>query len=124
MNRYYVTLGLQYKHEPHPYLTSDRSNPNGFLVVRANSLAEAREMVQNVLGPHYSMLYTEADFRKGYHPLGCLGEILHGVYDAPGQAAVRVLMEADDETLRLAIESLEPVERLALARLLHGGGAS
>jgi hypothetical protein len=119
-NRYYVTLGLQYKHEPHPVLPRERSNPGGFLIVRADSEREAREMVQNVIGLAYANLYTEADFQRGHHPLGCLGEILHGVYDAPGQAAARVLAEADDDVLRLAVESLSPTERMALRRLLTG----
>lgn len=116
--RFYVTLGLQYKHEPHPYLPASRSNPDGFLLVRAENIKQAREMTQNVLGFSYAFIYPEEDFQRSWHPLGCLGEILHGVYDAPGQAAARVLAEADDEILQLAIERLDPTERMALRRLL------
>jgi hypothetical protein len=123
MNRYYVTLGLQYRYDPHPVLPRDRANPDGFLLVQAENENEARDIVYSVLGTAYSFIYTESDFRRGYHPLGCLGELKHGVYDAPGQAAARVLAEADDEILQLAIESLDPMERQALRRLLEGSAS-
>lgn len=120
MKRFYVTLGVQYKNEPHPYLPASRSNPDGFLLVRAPSMREAREMATDVLGFSYADIYDETDFQRSYHPLGCLGEILHGVYDAPGQAAIRALAEADDDILRLAVESLSEDERLRLRVFMEG----
>lgn len=120
-NRYYVTISRQYERAAHPVLPRERSNPDGYLMVRAETFRSAREMVHNVIGFSYADIYAEKDFDRSRHPLGLLGEILHGVYDAPEQAAARVLAEADDEILQLAIESLSPTERLALRRLLKGG---
>ena len=81
MNRYAVTLGVQYRNEPHPVLNPSQRNPDGYLLVQAENEIEARVKTQAVIGTAYAMIYPEDEVKGSrYHPLGCLGEILHGVY--------------------------------------------
>lgn len=80
MNNYFVTLGLMYKHEPHPYLPRHMSDPEGYLLVQAETRKKAEDMVYAVIGTSYAMLYSEESFEPKHHPLGCLGLIRHGAY--------------------------------------------
>lgn len=95
MNNYFVTLGLQYAHEPHPYLPRHMSQPGGYLLVQAEDENRARDAVYAVIGTAYAFLYTQDEFDGTLHPLGCLGIIHHGVYPIlpenaePGDAEIR-----------------------------------
>lgn len=80
MARYMVTMGLQYKREPHPYLSAEHANPDGWLLVEADNEINAREKVRAVIGNRYSFLYTESDFEPKWFPDGCVGEIVVGVF--------------------------------------------
>lgn len=103
MNTYYVTMGLQYRHDAHPMIPAPLANPDGWLEVHAESESEAREIVQAVLGSHYAFMYREDSFtnRDKYHPLGCLGTIVHGVVSAedPYERAMNRIETLDAKTL-------------------------
>lgn len=80
MNRYAVTVGIMYADHPHPVLTPEQADPDGYLLVQAEDIPAAREKVQAVLGRNYAFIYPEADLiGSRYHTKGCVGEIVHGV---------------------------------------------
>lgn len=80
MKRYAVTMGVQYRHEPHPDLPADLANPDGYLLVQAVDEDAARRMVCAVIGGAWAFIYPEWEVVSGrHHPLGCLGEIFVGV---------------------------------------------
>ena len=63
------------------YLTFGQQSPlrNGWIEVEAESYEEARELVYNVFGSRWSMLYREEGFDervKAHFPAGKLGETL------------------------------------------------
>ena len=95
MNNYFVTLGLQYAHEPHPYLPRHMAQPGGYLLVQAEDENRARDAVYAVIGTAYAFLYTQDEFDGTLHPLGCLGILKHGAYPIlpenaePGDAEIR-----------------------------------
>lgn len=107
MNTYYATLGVQYKHEPHPVLTASQANPDGWLEVQAQTEERAREIIHAVLGSAYAFLYREDSFtdRDRWHPLGCLGVIVHGVFPPePKSEADTLLAEAASDLRSLKTE--------------------
>lgn len=80
MNRYAVTLGVQYRNDPHPALAPEYSDPDGYLLVRADNERDARIITQAVIGTAYSSIYTEDEaMASHYLTKGCLGEIIHGI---------------------------------------------
>lgn len=123
---FYVTMGVQYRNEPHPDLTFAQANPDGYLIVRAPNERYARDILGAVIGNRYAFLYTEAEFEPKWHPLGCLGEIMHGCYPPMtparlrGLHAIQELSEATDEELRDAVLLLAPEDRRKLFNLLSG----
>jgi hypothetical protein len=84
VNRFAVTMGVQYRHEPHPDLPADLANPDGYLLVQAENESDARKIIDAVIGSHWAFIYPEDELLASphyqrYHPLGCLGEIFVGV---------------------------------------------
>lgn len=85
---WYLTFGVQYAREPHPFGPKG-GNPNGFVTVKAQSEAEARDQVMGLIGTKWSMLYSESEFVEAepegtrtvdYFPDGCSGVILDGKF--------------------------------------------
>jgi hypothetical protein len=63
------------------YLTFGQQSPfrNGWVEVEADSYEEARKLVHNVFGAHWSFLYGEEGFNervKAFFPSGKLGETM------------------------------------------------
>lgn len=71
--RFFVTFGQRYSRERHPVFR--RAHPDGWLMIKAGSEDEAREIAFSAIGDAWSMSYTEAQFRKIRHhyPKGELG---------------------------------------------------
>ena len=68
MPNFYVTFGQQYRHEGHPF---DRKiHPDGYLKFEAVDYAAAREIITDLLGTKWSMMYDEEEFQPKYFPLG------------------------------------------------------
>jgi len=80
MNKYYVTVGQRYRQEQHPLFP--RAHPDGWITVHAESYNRAREGVEQVLGEHWSVIYSELSFHKDYFPKGEVGAIRF--YDTAG----------------------------------------
>lgn len=84
MPRFFLTIGVQYSHEPHPL----GIHPDGYVVVEADDELKGREMVFDLMGTKWSMLYDEDEFFSDsrfdetrtcdYFPRGCLGTIKQG----------------------------------------------
>lgn len=60
------------------YLTFGQQSPfrNGWIEIEARSYGEAHKLAFDAFGKHWSLLYPEENFAKGYFPLGKLGETL------------------------------------------------
>ena len=71
---FYVTFGIKYRHEAHPYWAG--AHPDGWLEIQARDEAEARIMVQRFVGNVYAFLYEEARFERKWHPRGRLALLL------------------------------------------------
>jgi hypothetical protein len=73
---FFVTFGQQYTREPNPGF--EAAHPDGWLVIEANSLEDARSAVAHALGNHWSNLYTKEEFMTDaarLYPRGELGRI-------------------------------------------------
>lgn len=87
MANWYLTIGVQYSHEPHPL----DIHPDGYVVVEADDELKGREMVFELMGTKWSMLYDEDEFfsevytyeglrTADYFPRGQLGTIRSSQY--------------------------------------------
>ena len=75
---FYLTFGVQYSHEPHPYWTG--ANPNGWVQIHTKDNDTARRLARRYFGQRWSMLYDELYFnpvesKRQYYPLGCIALI-------------------------------------------------
>lgn len=73
---FYVTFGVQYKHEPHPR-SSIEGLGDGYVTIVAADEMKAREMVAEHFGHHWSFIYPEWDKDRvdEWQPLGQLAII-------------------------------------------------
>lgn len=69
---FYLTFGLKYRYIPHP--TFSLANPDGYVLIHAESIEEARDIAFTVIGEKWSSIYTEEKFNpiQGYFPVGCI----------------------------------------------------
>lgn len=65
MNEYFVTFGQKYRNQPHPLQTYP--HPDGWLLVKAVDMTEARTKAFQELGPFWSNIYTDQEFKKNQH---------------------------------------------------------
>lgn len=77
LQKFYVTFGVQYSHEPHPYW--DGADPDGWLTVLAPDEEAARLRVRSFIGLKWSMMYDSLNFDetedRKYFPKGELARI-------------------------------------------------
>lgn len=74
----YLTFGVKYEHEPHPYWSG--ANPNGWVVIRAKDHTAARRLAARYFGRSWSTTYDSLSFnaeeaQRLYYPLGAIAEI-------------------------------------------------
>lgn len=74
----YLTFGVQYSHEPHPYWSG--ANPDGWVTIRAADHTAARRLAARYFGRHWSTTYDTLSFDEErnqhlYYPLGAIAEI-------------------------------------------------
>lgn len=84
MTSFYVTFGVQYRHEPHPHWPS--AHPDGWLEVVAPDDDAARLLLREYIGNRYAFIYDEQRFDRAWHPLGMLACITSdgGIITAEG----------------------------------------
>lgn len=70
LQRFYVTFGYKYKSEPHP--NYHRANPDGYVVINAESEEKARQQAFKVFGNYWSFIYSEEKMQFHFFPKGCL----------------------------------------------------
>lgn len=70
---FYVTFGQRYRHEQHPEL--EAAHPDGWLVVEALDLDDARAMAFAALGSAWAFVYALEDFDPTLYPLGELARL-------------------------------------------------
>ncbi len=78
MKTYYVTFGQQYAREFHPLEdegTVSVIHPDGFAVVEANSLDDARKLAFKTLGVLWAFIYAAGAFHPALYPMGELFRI-------------------------------------------------
>lgn len=82
MAKYMATFGVQYSHDEHP--SGKPVDPDGYVLIHADSEAEARRLMVEEYGNHYAFIYPEHLFgmRTGggkngydYHPLGLIATL-------------------------------------------------
>lgn len=73
INEYMVTFGQQYRREPHPKVKY--AHPDGWLVIEAPTMAEARDKAFSELGSYWGFIYNKHQFDASYFPLGELHRI-------------------------------------------------
>ena len=81
LHSFYLTFGVQYSHERHPYWTG--ANPDGWVLIQAPSEAHARRLAMRYFGINWSMLYDHLNFDEAqnkarYYPLGELALVTEG----------------------------------------------
>ncbi|UOK18418.1 hypothetical protein SEA_BRUHMOMENT_102 [Arthrobacter phage BruhMoment] len=73
LHNYYVTFGVKYRHETHPYWAG--AHPDGWLEVVAPDEEQARALVRSYIGNVYAFMYPADRFKRGWHPLGRLATL-------------------------------------------------
>lgn len=73
MANFYLTIGVQYSHEPHPL----DLHPDGYVVVEADDEPEGRRAVFELMGDKWSMLYDEDEFFSEEQTYGRLRAVDH-----------------------------------------------
>lgn len=71
MPQFYMTVGQKYARERHPH----DLDPDGWVLIIAETLDEAREKAFDTYGNDWSMVYEEEDFDSMFYPMGCLAVI-------------------------------------------------
>jgi hypothetical protein len=61
LKSFYVTFGVRYAHEPHPYWKG--AHPDGWLTVQAPDEEAARLLVRTFIGLKWSMMYDSLNWR-------------------------------------------------------------
>jgi hypothetical protein len=74
MSKYYITFGQKYRTEPHPILGICCAD--GYVVVKAEDMKQARDFVFTTFGTAWSNIYAENyDFAMPINELFPMGEI-------------------------------------------------
>lgn len=73
MKEFAVTFGQKYREEVHPKVKY--AHPDGYLVVEAAQMNEARQKAFNELGQSWAFIYPIDELNKDYFPLGELHRI-------------------------------------------------
>lgn len=68
LQNFYVTFGMVYRYEPHPYWPA--ADPDGWLLVKAPDEDAARLLLRECIGTRYAFIYPESYFRRDWLPLG------------------------------------------------------
>lgn len=68
MKEFFITFGVKYAREPHPYF--HKANPNGYVVVEAPSEDIARRIARAKTANMYAFIYPRDNFDSSYHPKG------------------------------------------------------
>lgn len=79
LKNFYLTFGVQYRHEPHPYWKG--ADPDGWVLIQATDYDAARRQAVRHFGQRWSMLYEAAYFNEEenkarYYPKGAIAEII------------------------------------------------
>jgi hypothetical protein len=84
LHTYYVTFGMVYRHEAHPYWKG--AHPDGWLEVMAPDEEAARLLLRSFIGNRYAFMYEKGRFETKWHPLGRLATITTngGIFTAKG----------------------------------------
>jgi hypothetical protein len=88
LQRFFVTFGVMYRHETHPYWAG--AHPDGWLLVLAPDEEAARHRVRMFIGLKWAFLYDVQRFRDDdvrYYPKGELAVISTDGDDQPGVGA-------------------------------------
>lgn len=88
MERFYLTFGVQYRHEPHPHWPG--ANPDGWVLILAATEEAARDVAVRCFGRQWSTTYDaehfdENDNQRLYYPRGVLATITVNP-DSPSRA--------------------------------------
>jgi hypothetical protein len=77
LRKFYVTFGVQYAHEQHPYWQG--ADPDGWLLVLAPDEEAARNLVRTFIGLKWAFLYDASRFNESedrrHFPKGELAQI-------------------------------------------------
>lgn len=76
MEKFYLTFGTKYRHEPHPHWPG--ADPDGWVLIEASDEGQARSLAMSAFGPYWSMLYEARRFdeiqnRLRYYRRGQIG---------------------------------------------------
>lgn len=76
MKEFFVTFGQKYRQDPHPLMPE--AHPDGYFVVEAEDMGQARDKVVESLGQAWAFIYSEEEFKMNgisLHPKGELARI-------------------------------------------------
>lgn len=81
MRNFYLTFGVKYRHEPHPFWKG--ADPSGWVTIVAGSEPEARRTASLYFGEAWSMLYPDNHFNEAlnkaqFYPRGEIARIEAG----------------------------------------------
>lgn len=63
MNKYYVTFGVMYAQDEHPFFAD--AHPDGYILILAHEYMDAREIAYRELGKHWASMYFANEFKPG-----------------------------------------------------------
>lgn len=70
MPKFYVTFCQKYRHEDHPRLGFDPQLPDRVMVIDAEDINAACRRAFEILGQHFSSVYSESDIDLESYPRG------------------------------------------------------
>lgn len=75
---FYLTFGVQYSREPHPYWAG--AHPDGWVQIHTKDESTARQLARRYFGQRWSMLYDNLNFnpvenKARYYPRGVIALI-------------------------------------------------
>jgi hypothetical protein len=78
MEKFYVTFGQKYLHEPHPHWPE--AHPDGWVLIEASDGEAARTLAMSAFGPYWAFMYDaqrfdEESMKMRYYPKGEIGHI-------------------------------------------------
>lgn len=123
LHPFFVTFGVQYSHEPHPYWKG--ADPNGWVRIMAKSADAAYALAHAYFGERYAFLYpadrfdTAAD--REFYPLGEIALIEQGNLAMEGDGPKPIASTSEPEMY--GVPSQATVACRIEGILKHGGDA-